>query len=79
MFGIFQDMKPERIQLFDDGGVLLLSITLGAFTDAVQVLNLVAWGVADKKGWIVESAYFEDDKLEVRIVRSSGEETSGLG
>ena len=75
MFGIFQDMKPERIQLFGDGGVVFLSIVLGSFTDAVQVLNLIAWGLTDKPGWAVESAYFEDDTLEVRIVRTSGEET----
>ena len=51
MFELFRflirpDMKPERIELEGGGTVFFLSIVIGSFEDALQVLALAAWAVA---------------------------------
>ena len=75
MFNIFIDpnMKVERTQ-FHDGNVLFLSIVVGTFADAVQVLSLIAWALEARPDWTVKDVYLEGDTLEVRIARIATEE-----
>ncbi len=75
MFNIFIDpnIKAERTQ-FSGEDVVFLSILLGTFADAVQVLSLIAWALEDKPDWTVKDVYYDGDTLEVRIVRTTEEE-----
>ncbi len=75
MFNIFIDpnIKAERTQ-FSDENALFLSIVLGSFAEAMQVLSLIAWSLEGRKDWEVKSASYEGGTLEVRIVRTAAEE-----
>ncbi len=68
-----EDMKPERIQFAGFNGVVYMNVEIGSFEDAVQIMNLTAWGLSDKPGWEVESAYFEGNTFKVRIVRTAAD------
>ena len=61
------DMKPERIELEGGGTVFFLSIVIGSFEDALQVLALAAWGIANQPDWKVASFAYEDHVLKVRL------------
>ena len=66
-FLIRPDMKPERIELEGGGTVFFLSIVIGSFEDALQVLAFAAWGIANQPDWKVASFAYEDHVLKVRI------------
>ena len=64
---LFPHMKPERIELEGGGTVFFLSLVIGSFEDALQVLAFAAWGIANQPDWKVASFSYEDHVLKVRI------------
>ena len=73
----FDNIKPERIELVGAEGLLFPSIRVASFNDVLHVLDLVAWGLAMRPDWTVETIAYGHGVLEVRIVRIGGEEPSG--
>ena len=70
-------MKPERIELKEIGARFYLSLAIGSFSDVLQVLALVAWGLANQSDWKVGSVSYENEVLKVSLERTPSEEPPG--